>query len=146
MAPGAHLSQRGLMRGVAQESTSRYLSMALASRKLMKHLDAFTLTGEMDEAIVSALRNLLMVMEGSWQTNNSFAPVPGQFPFGRYDQASVVNEFNSQTVRDKLSCIVNRKIPDTDRKAVVREIKDFLYDLENRALYKFNEQPNEREW
>ena len=112
----------------------------------MKHLDGFTVTGEMSEPIVDALRNLLAVMENSCQTSNSFAPVPGRSPFGRFDQASLVNEFNSQRVRDKLSCIVNREIPDSDRKAVVREINDFLYELENRALYKFNEQPNEREW
>ena len=37
----------------------------------MKHLDGFTVTGEMSEPIVDALRNLLAVMENSCQTSNS---------------------------------------------------------------------------
>lgn len=150
MASIEQLNGRGLMRGTVQGSRSRYLSMALASRKLMNRLDSFALTGEMSEPMVEALKNLLTIMDTGWQTNNSFAPVPGQSPFGRYEQALIVNEvagpFNSRDVRGKLGCIADGKIQDADRGATVREINEFLYDLENRALYKYSEESSEREW
>ena len=93
MSSMAQLNRRGLMRGTVQGSRSRYLSMALASRKLMNRLDSFTQQkGERDESMVEALTNLVTIMDTSWQTSNSFGPVPGRSPFGRYEQALIVNE------------------------------------------------------
>lgn len=150
MASIAHLNQRGSMRGTAQGARSRYLSMALASRRLMNSLDSFTQTGERDEPMVEALKNLLTIMDTGWQTSNSFAPLPGQSPFGRYEQALVVNEvaepLDSLDVRGKLGRIVEGRIPRADLEAVVSDINEFLYDLENRALYKYSEESSEREW
>jgi len=125
--------------------------MALASRKLMNRLDSFTQQkGERDESMVEALTNLVTIMDTSWQTSNSFGPVPGRSPFGRYEQALIVNEvaepFSSRDVRGKLTCILAGTIQDADREATVREINEFLYDLENRALNKYSEESSEHEW
>lgn len=124
--------------------------MALASRKLMNRLDVFAETGELNEPMVEALRNLVLIMDAGWQTSNSFAPVPGQSPFARYEQALVVNEvaepFRQDVVSGKLRCIADGTVQSTDRGATVRDIKEFLYDLENRALYKYSEESSEREW
>ena len=100
--------------------------------------------------MLEALKNLLTVMDAGWQTSNSFAPVPGQSPFGRYEQAMLVNEvaepFNSRDVRGKLSCIVDGTIQGADRKSAVGDVNEFLYNLENRALHKYSEKSTEREW
>jgi hypothetical protein len=116
----------------------------------MKHLDSFTQTGEMDEPMVLALRNLLEIMDPEWQTQNAFAPVPGQSPFGRYEQAQVVNQvaepFSSRDVRGKLAHIVDGTIQSADRQNAVRDINEFLYELENRALHKYSEASSQREW
>ena len=146
MGLGPHLTDGVFMRGFAQESTSRHLLMALASRRLMGQLDKFSTTGEISEPMDASLKDLLEIMESDWQTNNSFAPLPGESPFARYDQALVVNEFGSQQLRDKLSCIVNRTVQDEDRGATVRDINAFLYRIEKRALYRYNEQPARREF
>jgi hypothetical protein len=124
--------------------------MALASRKLMNRLDSFASTGELSESMVEALTNLVTIMDTSWQTSNSFAPVPGNSPFGRYEQALTVNEvaeqFNSRKVLGMLTGILSGTAGSGDREATVREINEFLYDLENRALYKYSEESSEREW
>ncbi len=97
-----------------------------------------------------ALRNLLAVMDTSWQTDNSFAPVPGQSPFGRYEQALLVKEvaepLNSKVVCEKLEGILDGTVQDANRGSVVRDINEFLYDLENRSLHAYSEQSNVREW
>lgn len=152
MTPVGNLNRRGLMRGTVQGNGSRYLSMALASRKLMISLDSFAQTGEVAGPMVEALKNLLTIMDTSWQTSNSFAPIPGKSPFGRYEQALIVNEvaeaepFRSCDVRGKVGRIVDGTIQGADRGETVREINEFLYDLENRALYKYSEESSEREW
>ncbi len=121
--------------------------MALASRKLMKQLDSFAETGVRNEQMIAAVQNLLAIMNTTWQSANAFAPVPGQSPFGRYEQALVVNEvFSSGDVRQKLARIVDKTDQGLDRGPAVREINGFLYVLENRALHMYNEQSNEREW
>lgn len=113
----------------------------------MNHLDSFVSTGVRDGQMIEALHGLLIIMDTAWQAENAFAPVPGQSPFARYEQALVVNEvFNSEDVRGKLARIVDETDVDFDRRAVVGEINGFLYTLENRALHKYNEQSNEREW
>jgi hypothetical protein len=138
------------MRVSTTESTSRYLSMALASRRLMDHLDIFSLTGEMNEPTTSALRNLVGIIDAGWQTGNSFAPVPGSSPFGRYEQAIVVNEvaqpFSSKNVRGKLENIIGGTIAAGERETAVRDVNEFLYDLENRALHEYSEMSSQREW
>jgi hypothetical protein len=150
MTPVTSLDRRGSMRGATQGNGSRYLSMALASRKLMIRLDSFAQTGEVTDPMVEALRNLLTIMDTGWETSNSFAPIPGRSPFGRYEQALVVNEvaepFNSRDVRGKLGRIADGTIQGADRGEIVREINEFLYDLENRALYKYSEESSERAW
>jgi hypothetical protein len=150
MEAAAHLNERGFMRGTAQGARSRYLSMALASRKLMNRLDSFSLTGELSEPIVEALGNLLTIMDTGWQTSNSFAPAPGKSPFGRYEQALIVNELaqpsESRNVRGMLKGILAGTIRSEERDATVRELNEFLYDLENRALNKYSEESSEREW
>jgi len=150
MGADVQLSLGGPMRGNVPESSSRYLSMALASRKLMKHLDLFNETGTPDELMLGALRNLLAVMDTSWQTDNSFAPVPGRSPFGRYEQAIIVNEvaepFDSKVVSQKLKGILDGTIQAAERGSAVHDINEFLYDLENRSLHAYSEQSNKREW
>src|SRR5579859_2023177 len=144
------LNERGLMRGAMVGSRSRYLSMALASRKLMTRLDSYAQSGELGDPVAEALTDLLAVMDMGWQTSNSFATLPGQSPFGRYEQALMVNEvaepFNAQDVRGKLAQIVDGKIEASKRNEIVRGVNDFLYDLENRALYKYGEESSERGW
>lgn len=148
--PGLRSDMRGLMRGAAHGSRSRYLSMALASRKLMNRLDSFASTGEHDPTLSEPLQNLLSIMEAKWQTENSFAPVPGRSPFSRYEQALVVNEvaapFSANNVRGKLKSVIDGTVDHTNRVEVVREINEFLYDLENMALNKYSEESSEREW
>jgi len=148
MASVAHLNGGMLMRAATTESTSRYLSMALASRRLMKHLDSFAATGTISGPMTVALSNLLTIMDTGWQTGNSFAPVPGQSPFGRYEQAQVVHEVAEPfgDVRGKLACIVDGTIEGRDRQAAVRDVNEFLYELENRALHKYSEASSQREW
>jgi hypothetical protein len=150
MTSVAHLKGEELMRVSTTESTSRYLSMALASRRLMNHLDIFSLTGEMDEPTTSALRNLLSIIDAGGQTGNSFAPVPGTSPFGRYEQTLVVNEvaqpFNLKDVRGKLGHIIDGTVPAGERPTAVRDVNEFLYDLENRALHEYSEMSSQREW
>lgn len=144
------LKTRGTMSAVAVGSKSRFLSMALASRNLMNRLDSYSQSGQLGEQVEEALRDLLKVMDTSWQTSNSFAPLPSQSPFGRYAQALMVAEvaepFRAQDVRGKLERIVNQGVAESERDGVVREVNDFLYDLENRALYKYGEESSEREW
>jgi len=138
------------MRGAAVGSKSRFLSMALASRNLMNSLDSFAETGELGPLGSGAVANLLKVLDSDWQTSNSFAPVPGQSPFGRYEQALIVNEvasaFASEDIRGKLARMVHGTIPVADREAIVRNLNGFLYDLENRALHEYSEESSEREW
>jgi hypothetical protein len=145
-----NLNTVGTMRGAAPESASRYLSMALASRKLMNRLDSFAQTGALNAPMVEALSNLLTIMDTDWQATNSFAPVPGRSPFGRYEQAQTVKEvaepFDSREVRRKLSRIVEKGIEGAERGSIVRDINKFLYVLENRALHKYSEYSYEREW
>jgi hypothetical protein len=145
-----NLGTRGFMRASAPESASRYLSMALASRKLMNRLDSFALTGELNEPMVEALKNLLSIMNTDWQATNSFAPVPGNSPFGRYEQALIVNQvaepFDSRKILRMLTSILTRTTESADRGATVRDINEFLYVLENRALHKYSEHSYEREW
>jgi hypothetical protein len=151
MASAAQFSDGEGMRGATTESTSRYLSMAMASRRLMKHLDSFAVTGEMNEpTTLKLLRNLSSIMENDAKTGNSFAPAPGQSPFGRYEQARTVNEvaesFSPRDVRGKLERIAGGTLDSAERQASVRDINEFLYDLENRALHKYSESSNQREW
>jgi hypothetical protein len=120
--------------------------MALASRKLMNRLDSFALTGELSAPMVEALNNLLTIMDTDCQTSNSFAPVPGKSPFGRYEQALIVKEVAEPNIRGMLTGILTGTTEGSDRGATVREINEFLYDLENRALYKYSEESSEREW
>jgi hypothetical protein len=116
----------------------------------MNGLDSFAETGELGPLGSEAVANLLKVLDSDWQTSNSFAPVPGQSPFGRYEQALIVNEvasaFTSEDVRGKLAQIVHGTIPVADREAIVRNVNGFLYDLENRALHEYSEESSEREW
>ncbi|MES2221189.1 MAG: hypothetical protein V4587_09515 [Acidobacteriota bacterium] len=116
----------------------------------MKHLELFASTGQMSDPMIEALRDLYTTMDPGRQTSNSFAPIPGQSPFGRYEQAMVINEVadpsHSRDVRKKLACIVDGTIQCTDKDEVVRDLTEFLYDLENRALHKYSEQSNERGW
>ena len=116
----------------------------------MNRLDAFALTGELSDPMVEALVNLLKIMHADWQTSNSFAPVPGRSPFARYEQALIVNEvaepFNSKDVYGKLKSIVDGTVELANRGAIVHDVNEFLYDLENRALHKHSEESSEREW
>lgn len=139
---------RGFMREPRSESASRYLAMALASRKLMNRLDTFAETGELDQSVVDALSGLLQTMDTKWQTTNSFAPVPGQSPFGRYEQSLIVNEAagaDAMDVQAKLVQIIRKAVQGLDRTSTVRDINRFLYTVENRALHKYNEYSFESE-
>jgi len=136
------------MRTGSAESRSRYLSLALASRNLMKQLDTFAETGERSERMLSAVSDLMRILDTTWQTSNSFAPVPGQSPFGRYEQALTINElaahFDADKVRERLSGIFGGTVSAPDRKDVATKVGDFLYSLENRALHNYSEQFDER--
>lgn len=147
MAAFTYPTQREHMRTSGTESRSRYLSMALASRNLMKSLDAFASTGQTDERLRTSIKNLLSILDTGWQTNNSFAPILSESPFARYEQAATVNEvaalFDPVAVREKLSGILKGTVNDVDRPEVVREMNKFLYRLENRALHTYNGQFDE---
>ena len=58
----------------------------------------------------------------------------------------VAEPFTAQDVRGKLKCIADGTIQSADKEATVRDINEFLYDLENRALHKYSEESSEREW
>jgi hypothetical protein len=149
MAAFSHPTQREYMRTSGTESRSRYLSMALASRNLMKSLDEFGSTGQRGERLRKSIENLLSILDTGWQTNNSFAPVPSESPFARFEQAATVNEvaglFESKAVKVKetLSGILGGTVDASSRQAVVREMNQFLYSLENRALHSYNGQFDE---
>ena len=147
MAAFTHPTQREHMRISGTESGSRYLSMALASRNLMKSLDEFGSSGLMNDRLSTSIKNLLSILDAGWQTSNSFAPVPSESPFARYEQAATVNEVaalcDSKNVRERLSGILDGTFDESNRRAVVREINQFLYSLENRALHTYNGQSDE---
>lgn len=113
----------------------------------MKSLDEFGSTGQRDERLRTSITNLLRILDTGWQTNNSFAPVPSESPFARYEQAVTVNEvaalFDAKAVREKLSGILEGTIDEPDRPRVVHEMNVFLYRLENRALHSYNGQFDE---
>jgi hypothetical protein len=133
----------------SSETRSRYLALALASRKVLHFLDRYAKSGETDPQLESTVRELIDSLQHANQVNNLFGPVPNDSPFTNYEQQmtveEVVTDMQDQNIPETLSNLISARGDEASRKRDAARAVKFFYTLENRALHHYSRQVGSRE-
>jgi len=130
---------------------SRYLALALASRKLIDSLLLFVETSQQDPQLAAALAQFTRSVEITRAGSNLFAAAPGQPSFSHYEQVLILREAmeslreNDRDVVASLSGVLDEASDIKKRKDSANKAIEFFYALENRALNNYNQQIGARE-
>jgi hypothetical protein len=120
----------------SSESQSRYLSLAIACRQLIRELQRYRETGNVDKELRASLSDLLGLLQEPTGERHLFGPIPTDSPFSRYEQLltlrEVYSDFREKHIEQKFLAVL--EAPGED----IREPIDFFYRLENRALQRYN--------
>src|SRR5258708_18632584 len=97
----------------SSETRSRYLALALASRKALHFLDLYIKSGKTDPQLESTVKELIESLRDSRQENNLFGPVPNESPFTNYEQVMTVEEVEAdmqdQNISETLSNLISAR-------------------------------------
>lgn len=133
----------------SSEARSRYLALALASRKVLHSLERCVKNGQSDPQLESTLRQLIDSLRDANQENNLFGPAPSESPFTNYEQVmtleEVVGDMHGQDILANLSSLISAQGNEISRKRNAEEAVKFFYALENRALHHYSHQTGSRE-
>ena len=136
----------------SSDARSRYLALALASRKALRSLDDYIEKGKPDQQfadIVTEVIDSLKATRDARDANNLFGPVPKVSPFRNYEQLltleEVVSDLKDQDVIENLAKLLKPHPDENSLKANATEALKFFYTLENRALHHYSRQIGSRE-
>jgi hypothetical protein len=131
---------------------TRYLALALASRKLIDSLLTFVESNQQqpqDPQLGVALRQFVDSLETTKAGNNLFGELPSQPPFSHYEQVLTLQEalesFGDGDIENELSGVLDERSDITTRKQRANKAIEFFYALENRALNHYNQQMGTRD-
>ncbi len=132
----------------SSETRSRYLALALASRKALHFLDLYIKSGKTDPQLESTVKELIESLRDSRQENNLFGPVPNESPFTNYEQVMTVEEVEAdmqdQNISETLSNLISARGDEASLKHDAANDVKFFYTLENRALHHYSRQVGSR--
>ncbi len=136
----------------SSDARSRYLALALASRKALHSLDAYIEQGKRDAQLENTLEEVIASLKATKATRdavNLFGPVPKVSPFTNYEQLltleEVVSDLKSQNVIENLVSLLTPDANEESRRRNASEAVKFFYTLENRALHHYSRQIGHRE-
>lgn len=142
----------GVLKGgkmhLSSDSRSRYLSLALASRKAIKSLLKYIDAGTFDPQLRSGLRDVVHSIRSVSDTRRLFGRVPTESPFSNYEQQLTIEEVTRGLpgdVTESLSLTLRRAATREERRKQVETAIHFFYALENRALHHYNRQVGARD-
>src|SRR6266404_4663602 len=128
----------------SSDARSRYLALALASRKVLRSIDTYVKTGQTDVQLVGTVNELVDSLKTAHQEANLFGPIPGESPFTNYEQRltldEVVSDLRSDVVIGSLTQLLSPDGDEIARKRKAAEAVKFFYTLENRALHHYSRQ------
>jgi hypothetical protein len=127
---------------------TRYLVLALASRKLIDSLLMFVESNEQDPKLAPALAQFADALKRSRAANNLFS-ASNQATFSHYEQVLTLQEamesLQGRNIGAELSGVLDEASSVETRKQVAARVIDFFYAVENRALNSYNEQIGARD-
>lgn len=132
----------------SSEARSRYLALALASRKALRSLNGYVETGQTDEQLRSTVKEVVDSLKAAREETNLFGPVPDESAFTSYEQLmtlwQVMEEADHGIVEDLTGLFSSQESEAVRKQRAGRAIK-FFYTLENRALHQYGRQIGSRE-
>jgi len=133
------------------DSRSRYLALALASRKALRSLSDYVRQGTIDEQLESMVGEVVESLKATRDANNLFGPTPKESPFTNYEQVVTLDEVESDLknqnidIVQKLSKPLSLHVDENSRRRDAADAIRFFYALENRALHHYSSQIGSRE-
>ena len=133
------------------DSRSRYLALALASRKALRSLGDYVKEGTIDEQLQRMVIEVVECLKATRDANNLFGPTPKESPFTNYEQVLTLDEVGSDLkdqnidIVEKLSHPLNSHLDEDSRRRDAADAIRFFYSLENRALHHYSSQIGSRE-
>ena len=133
----------------SSDARSRYLALALASRKALRSLDSYVEDGKPDPQLENTVSEVIESLKATRDVSNLFGPVPKLSPFTNYEQVltleEVVSDLKGQDVIGNLSNLLPPDPNEDARRRNAAEAVKFFYTLENRALHHYSRQIGSRE-
>ncbi len=136
----------------SSDARSKYLALALASRKALRSLDDYIEQGTRDAQFENTVNEVIESLKATRATRdalNLFGPVPKVSPFTNYEQLltleEVVSDLKDQDVIENLASLLAADASEESRKRNAAEAVKFFYTLENRALHHYSRQIGTRE-
>jgi hypothetical protein len=126
------------MRGDS-ESRSRYLSLALTSRKAINSLRAVVAGNPVDQELGRSLQDFLAGVEGE---TNAIDHLQASKAWTHFEELSTVDELKNETGAHDLGNVVSavlRGVSDEVRRQNARRLIGFLTAVEGRALQHYTE-------
>jgi hypothetical protein len=133
------------------DSRSRYLALALASRKALRSLSDYVRQGTIDAQFESMVGEVVESLKATRDANNLFGPTPKESPFTNYEQVVTLDEVESDLknqnidIVEKLSKPLSLHVDEKSRRLDAADAIRFFYALENRALHHYSSQIGSRE-
>jgi len=121
------------------ESRSRYLSLALTSRKAINSLRAVVSGNPVDQELGQSLQDFLAGIEGK---TNFVDHLQASSAWTHFEELSTVDELKNETGADDLSSVVSavlKGVSDEAHRQNARRLIDFLTAVEGRALQHYTE-------
>jgi hypothetical protein len=127
---------------------TRYLALALASRKVIDSLLLFVESNQQDPQLAPALTQFADALKLTGEKKNLFS-ASGQAAFAHYEQVLTLQEamesLQGRNVAGELSGILDETSHIEMRKQNANKVIDFFYAVENRALNNYNQQIGARD-
>lgn len=125
------------------EARSRYLSLALDARRVMDLLLAFVQTGERAPRLLLSVREIVESLQSMGSTESLLASLQNRLPYRNYEQISALDEVvgveDRKLLAEKLAILIaeggDRQLQTQSAQETIR----ILYEIESRALHRFNE-------
>jgi|ERR1700723_1356128 len=122
---------------------TRYLSLALASRKLIDSLLSFVESNRQDPQLASGLSQFATALTLNRAGNNLFS-TPNQASFSHYEQVLTLQDalksLSGRDIAAELSGVLDDTSNIENRRKNAKSVIDFFYAVENRALNNYNQQ------
>jgi len=136
----------------SSDSRSKYLSLALASRKALRSIDDYIEQGKRDTQFEKTVNEVIESLKATRATRdalNLFGPVPEASPFTNYEQLltleEVVSDLKDPDIIENLGNLLTIDADAESRRRNAAEALKFFYTLENRALHHYSRQVGSRE-
>lgn len=127
---------------------TRYLALAVASRKLIDSLLLFVESNQQDPQLASALTQFADALNFTRAGNNLFS-ASNQVAFSHYEQVLTLQEalksLQGRNIAAELSGVLDGSSTEENRKENACNVIDFFYAVENRALNHYNQQIGTRD-